>query len=224
MSAIRMLFGAMGLALLLPNTVAAVTIGFDGLESGRFQPVPLITFSESGFKFALTSHGPNAGAAAFNVNDRRARRADPDLVPRWGNGLISENILILQGDGRNDRTTPDDDADGGAIDLRIIGMPKGSFAFDAVSVVDDGRFSVFVDGERVARARVGRDNETALLGFDPVAIRIGSVIRLDYGRKSGAFDSLSFTQLSVVPLPAGLPLLLGGLAIFAWAGLRRQMQ
>ena len=233
-------------ALLIAGSAAATTtvIDFDNLDSSTSQTIPLLTFTEDGFTFALTSFdsetGSNAGPAIFDTT-LGAGTHDLDLqAPNGGTGTfsgpagstIADNVLILQSD-TSGNVGPDDDRDGGAIQLTLLDAPGEAFTLDGVSVLDDGFFSVFTEIDGTVSDLLGfsiltSENE---VGFIDVAAQnqvlgIGDSIILDFNEASGAFDSIQLTALpgtlaavTAVPLPPALPLMLmalGGLGAMRW--------
>ncbi|MEM8838972.1 MAG: VPLPA-CTERM sorting domain-containing protein [Pseudomonadota bacterium] len=209
-------------ALFVTPATASTVIDFDALDASATQPVPLLTFSEDGFTFSLSSTGANSGPAIFDttVSDADAN-GDTELTPPFlpgSNGFIEGNIIILQD---NTGAVPDDDASGGTITLTLESGP--AFFLENVSAIDDGFFEVFtITGGGPAALfgsvdldEVGGLPETGLITGTSTLISVGDSIVFDFNSFSGGFDSVTVTA---VPLPAPVAMLLaaiGGLFVMA---------
>lgn len=130
--------------------------------------------------------------------------------------IVAGNALIIQ-EHRN--TAPDDDGNGGWINLRFS-QAVSFLGFD------------FLDDEDV----IARDNNgnRVLVGpgdgsqFDnywttsgPLAWSNVTNLRFNFGHDSGAIDNLRF-EVSQVPVPASLPLLLVGVGALGFVARRRK--
>ncbi len=211
---------AAAFALAAPLTAQAAVIDFDGLDSSPGQSL-LTSFSEDGFSFdvSFVSDGNAEGVAVFDTTCTGAAcNGDTDLVPAvQGENGIEGNVLILQ---EPNVARPDDDFDGG---LFILTLTQGSaFKFTGASAIDDTTFEF---GTRVngtdtffGSISLGADSETGSTTFMSNVVNVGDSI-LVRSLGSGGFDSL---VIAAVPVPAGLPLLLGGLLGFGVVARRRK--
>jgi hypothetical protein len=123
---------------------------------------------------------------------------------------ISENDLSA-GD------LPDDNANGGSITFNFLQAVN----FTGFSIYDDASITVTADNGASFSAGVHADAafNDFLIG-DERFFNVSS-LTFDFGYDSGAIDNL---EISAVPLPAGLPLLLAGLGALGIAGRRRRTQ
>lgn len=219
---------ATAFALTLGGAAQAVTIGFEGLNAGDDQGVPVLSFSESGFSFDLSFRpsggaATNLGAAIFDTTcatyGTRECDADPDLElsdARQGESDVSGNVLILQDDTRDFASDGsiviDDDAQSGGIIFTVTG--GAPFQITGFSVLDDVTITL-LEGDGgptrdrfIGQAGTPADNGTAQVsGLVSPIFNIGDTFAFRYSG-SGALDSI---VLAPVPLPAGLPLLMAGL-------------
>ncbi|MDW4500409.1 VPLPA-CTERM sorting domain-containing protein [Sulfitobacter sp. D35] len=211
-----------GLISAAPFAASAATIGFDALDASAGQPEPLMTFTEAGRTFSVSTTGNNDGAAIFDTTCfgySGSCNGDPDLVPgvQGENGILG-NIIILQ----ENRTapTPNDDASGGTIRLTLTS--GSAFRWLGASAIDDGTFTFSTLADGVLGSLVlGSENQTGMTTFSSSAIGVGDWIELSYSG-SGGIDSL---QIQAVPVPAALPLALVGFgALGALAARRRRSQ
>ncbi|MEM8690249.1 MAG: VPLPA-CTERM sorting domain-containing protein [Pseudomonadota bacterium] len=204
---------AFGISL-APVAVSAAIIDFG---SGVTDGTTFTQYSEDGFTFAVTATGKTEGAALFSttcVIDGVDCGGDLDLVPTvQGNNGIKDRILIRQEKGISG--VSDDAAPGGSIIFTLISGSR--FRWEGVSAVDDAiyKFSTSLDGE-IGGFTLG-ENETGQLSFSSSVLGVGDSITL-YTNGSGGFDSL---QLTAVPVPASLPLLLASAGIFGFAARRK---
>ncbi|EKE44796.1 hypothetical protein OCGS_1179 [Oceaniovalibus guishaninsula JLT2003] len=214
----KTLAGAFVAAALLGGAANAATIGFEGLDAGAMQNVPLTTFTEAGFTFGLTWTGPSKGPAIFDTLCKGYKKCndDKDLRPRnQGDNGVAGNVLILQ-DAGNGKPTPNDAAAAGTITFTLLDGP--ALLLSGASAVDDGIFGVVAGGKTLGSANIAKDRQTATIAFDPFQINRGESFTLTYSG-SGGFDAL---QVAAVPLPAALPMLLAAMGGLGWAARRRK--
>lgn len=197
-------------ALTTPIAAQAAVIDFDDLDSSPAQSL-LTSFSEDGFSFdvSFVSDGNAEGVAVFDTTCvGNACNGDTDLVPAvQGENGIEGNVLILQ---EPNVARPDDDLDGG---LFVLTLTSGSaFRFTGASAIDDTdfEFGTRVNGTDTffGAISLSSNSETGSTTFNSNVVQVGdSILVRTFG--SGGFDSL---VLTAVPVPAALPLMLGGLA------------
>ncbi|MEP4195779.1 MAG: VPLPA-CTERM sorting domain-containing protein [Aliishimia sp.] len=212
-------------ATLLPVAgFATTTIDFDGLDNSSSQSL-LTQFTEDGFTFDVSSvsDGTSEGVSVFNTLCTGAScNGDEDLVPATqGENGVEGNVLVLQ--ERNSNFS-DDDVRGG---LFVLTLAAGEdFRFLGASAIDDTTFNfgTRINGVDTFLGSVANDDdsETGKVTFFSDVLTVGDSI-LVRSLGSGGFDSLLLEEVVLtppVPLPAGLPLLIGSLAAFGF--LRRR--
>lgn len=221
-------------ALLGASTAAqAVTLDFDSGVATYSGLNNLTGYSQDGLDFAVSLGSGDRRASGANLFNTLAcshqsntttncnGNDDGDLVPQAdGENGVAGNVLIRQENGNrgNQQGALDDDASGnGSITFTLLSGP--SFSLLGFSAVDDGTFSISVDGNTLGTLRPGDDRATAITSFaaSPI-LNIGDSFTVNY-RGSGAVDSIG---LAPVPLPAALPLLAAGLGGLAYMGRRRK--
>ena len=215
----------------------AVTLDFDSGTAVYSGPNNLTGYSQDGYEFAIALVMPDGRAASANLFDTADCRAagnvdtlttncvgndDGDLVPLTDpeNG-VGGNVLIRQenpnlGNGSGDRA---DDATGdGAITFTLLASAEPGFLLTGFSGVDDGRFTISVDGLVLGELAPGANRATAATTFanSPV-LNVGESFTVNYFG-SGGVDSIT---IAPVPLPAALPMLAFGLGGLAYFGRRR---
>jgi hypothetical protein len=220
----------LGAVLAAPASAAVVVIDFDALDSSSTQPVPLTSFSEDGYTFGLT-YSPvrrSGGPAIFDTTCTGYGGADGcngdiDLVPGipdltggvQGQNGISGNVLILQ-ENAGGAPTPNDDAQEGTITFTVLSGK--AFRLKGFSAVDNGTFrmSTAADG-LLGTIRNTAENQTGAARFSSSWLRVGDSFKVQ-NVNSGGTDSFILAQ---VPVPAALPVLVGGLGLLAWVARRR---
>ncbi len=147
---------------------------------------------------------------------------DPDLQSgfvRDGGSDVSfaGGVLAISENDLGAGDLPDDNANGGTITFNFL----QAINFTGFSIYDDA--SITVTANNGASFSAGVEDDGAFNDFAIGDERFFNVTSLtfDFGNHSGAIDDL---QVSAVPLPAGLPLLLAGLGAFGIAGRRRRKQ
>jgi hypothetical protein len=211
---IRSIVAAAAIAL-LPVAASATIIDFDSGTATFSGPNALDTYSQDGFTFSFSQSGTVSNYA--NLYDTTNPDPDWDLVPEaQGENGVGGLALIRQ----NNRTPhlANDAWGNGSI---FVTLDAGrAFSLIGFSAIDDGIFSLIVDGSEVATLDPGEDRATARASFAPTPlINVGDTFELRY-RGSGAIDALA---IAPVPLPAGAILLLSGLGGLAFLRRRRQM-
>ncbi|MEJ6390596.1 VPLPA-CTERM sorting domain-containing protein [Gymnodinialimonas ulvae] len=200
---------------LLPIAASATVIDFDQGQATYSAPNALDTYSQDGFTFSFTQSGRNSEFA--NLYDTTNPNPDWDLVPDvQGENGVGGLALIRQNSATPNLTN---DAPGnGSIFMTLDA--GNAFRLIGFSAIDDGDFSLFVDGSEIASLSPGEDRATAQVSFAPTPlINVGDTVEFRY-RGSGAIDALA---IAPVPLPAGAVLLLSGLGGLAFMRRRRRM-
>lgn len=225
----KQVFAASIIGIALSFPAAASTLNFNSFATGA--EVNSLDFGGGVSALVLTTDkNDNAGQAViFDTNNFTGN--DDDLVspfPRTSNpseGVDLEKVLIIEGPVNSNLPsgsagpTPDDSAAGGTITLAF----NQDVTFRAVDYVDTESSNnllniVFKDAA---------ENQIAASGglaagdgqFDTFSQQIANVrfIHFNFGG-SGALDNLSVTA---VPVPASLPILASGLALFGFLRRRR---
>lgn len=203
-------------ATLSAGAAQAATLNFDdNFYSGG---MIVSTFSKGGISGRIEVTG---GAGVAMIYDTRVltggdddlqapfyKRFDPDHAPS-----NPRNVLIISEDG--DTSDPDDNASGGQI----------KFIFD--QIVDFDFFRVYDDVDNfVVRSNKGDVSTPVTLDFDNQWARVDTgfvgitELTFDFGTSSGAIDDLR-VNLSTVPVPASLPLLLAGFGALGFVARRK---
>lgn len=190
---------AVAAALAMGTAAGAATLDFETYAAGDV--LTDLTVDGIGVEIVVDSNGAFDQAMIFDTDNPTG--GDTDLAAPFTNGsggtLSPGKVLIISEDG--DSSDPDDEGRGGKI----------TFNFDRLVRVTG--FDVFDDVSLVA-STLGGDMVSVVLGadnmFSSVAVSWNNVTSLtfDFGRQSGAIDNI---QISAVPLPAGLPMLVAGL-------------
>lgn len=214
------------------SAAQAVTLDFDSGVATYSGANNLTGYSQDGFSFGITLGAGDTRASGANLFDTLAcservntttncaGNDDGDLVPSVdGENGVGGNVLIRQENGNrgNQNGALDDDAAGtGSITFTLLS--GSAFRLLGFSAVDDGRFSISVDGDTLGTLRPGDDRATASTRFavSPI-IQIGDSFTVNY-RGSGAVDAIA---IAPVPLPAALPMLALGLGGLVAMGRRR---
>lgn len=211
----------------LGSAAAATTINFNNFDEGEM--LGLNTNLRGGVMADVTAIAGIDEAVVYNT--RRATQVtnnDPDLTSPFSNAEDSThrrsfgNALIVQ---ENDSGGPDD-AVGGSLILSFHSL--WSFASVFLLDADVGTVATVFNGDDVVRSFTldstnesdtsnnRLNNEFTLLGF---AGAVGDRLRIDFSG-SGALGEF---EISAVPLPAGLPLMLAGLGAFVWMRRRQHV-
>ncbi|MEP5758168.1 MAG: VPLPA-CTERM sorting domain-containing protein [Litoreibacter sp.] len=172
-------------------------------------------FSTDGLVSASVSAVGGANEArAFDTTNQNSH--DNDLEAPFRNDLDRSiianpgNVLIVQEAAFQASGTPDDNRSGGLItfffDQRID--------FSGFTIYDDARVTVTSDTGSSAVEEVSADGRFNIFDFDAGLFAGVTSLTFDFNGHSGAIDDLRF-EVSAVPVPASLPLLMigvGGLA------------
>jgi hypothetical protein len=219
---------AAGILALSTGAASAATIDFGtnfGAATTNGQQITTFDFG-GGLTGSLSVFNAGLGGAGearifdTNVSDS----ADPDLEGDFTNAQDSTDVrnfgsaLIIQERVNKASAIPDDERAGGSI----------TFTFDkAIDLLSldylDGEegASVFANMSQIGGfgSGISGDNLFVTLGFGADAMGI-TQFRVDFlgSGAIGAFD----VQLSAVPIPASLPLLLAGLGGLGYMGRRRR--
>lgn len=213
-------FVAVAAFLAAPAASAATfTFDFEGLAANDGLPDPITIGSST---FSVSSTGANDGATIFDTTDATTSdlTGDSDIIPGANTDGVAGNVLILQSstDGGG---LANDSANGGSITFTLL---SGPLSFVGASAIDDGTFTfgTSLDGD-LASLSLG-ENETGSETFASSELGIGDSFFITYSG-SGAVDALVFDDgVSVVPVPAALPLMLGGMAAFGLVARRRKQR
>ncbi len=207
-----------GAAFLAPFGASAAILNFDALDSTAGQPIPLLSFSEAGYTFALSFTGNNKGPAIFDTTCfgySAICNGDLDLVPAvQGENGVGGNVMILQD---NTGPTPNDSAAGGTITFKLTSGP--SFFLTGFSGVDEQAITAFdKDGTTVLGViDLANDSDTGRVTFKSSRINVGDSFVFKFAG-SGGIDSL---VVAPIPVPAALPLSLAALGALGWVSRRR---
>ena len=209
---------------------AAAIVGLAGSATAA-----TLTFDDYSHGDVITSVDLGAGVTASVTANGRSRSA-PDEAWIFDTTLSGTRDRDLEGpftdDGRNydihvgralivqeHDGAPDDDGNGGWIRFNF----SRAITFLGFDFLDDE--TVAARDNNGNRIRIGTptgsqyDNyfsTTGLLNWQNV-----TQLTFNFGRNSGAIDNLRY-ELSEVPVPASLPLLLAGLGAMAFASKRRK--
>lgn len=203
---------------------APVTIDFNGLSAGT-----IVDTQFSGVTISGQRNGAPMGlnsAMIFDTDNPTGN--DSDLASPFDNPttvpvemLMPEEVLIISKD--NDASDPDDAAVGGVLTF-LFDQVVTIFSINALDI--NGNESItfdFYDVNDMLITSISNgmtttaDNEFLAFNFDVTGVQ-RFVITLT---GSGAIDDLMF-EVTEVPVPAALPLLLSGLAGLSFASRRRK--
>lgn len=211
----------------LGSAAAATTINFNNFDEGDV--LGLNTDLGGGVMADVTAIGGIGEAHVFDTSRRTvSTQNDPDLTSPFTNAEDSTdrrrfgNALIVQ----ENATGGPDDVVGGTLIFNFGSL----WNFASVFLLDAevGTMATLFNGtdevrsftlDRTNESETGnnrRNNEFTLLGF---AGAVGDRLQIDFAG-SGAIGEF---EISAVPLPAGLPLLLAGLGAFVWVRRRQQV-
>ena len=171
----------------------------------------------------------NEGANIFDTKDCVASDCtrDSDLIPASDADGVSGNVLIRQRtqDGHGDLAN--DAAGAGSIIFELVSGP--ALTWLGASAIDDGTFtfSTDIDGtvSELGSISLAGENETSKLVFAQKSSLIEENDKfVIHFSGSGGVDSLVFEEISVVPVPATLPLLVGALGGLGFMARRRKQR
>lgn len=207
----------------------AAVIDFNDFENGD---VVGSFFVGGGVTAVVTVDAPNNIDKAVALDTRLSANNDPDLRAPFtdtdgvGPVLTGDDVqiaLIIQ--ENNDRLPngnfePDDEGDGGKIIIDFVG---GTVNFGGFTFLDDETVTVTpeingVSGLASVTASSSADNFYKKIELGTPWTEV-SRLTFDFGTNSGAIDDLI---LSVVPVPAALPLLVTALGGIGFATRRRR--
>ncbi|AEI93985.1 hypothetical protein RLO149_c020010 [Roseobacter litoralis Och 149] len=198
----------------------AAVVSFDENFGGALTEGTEITTFDfgAGLTGSLTVTGGTAEARVLDSESGNGLGVtnDPDLASPFSDAdrVLADrgfgNVLIVQSDDAG-VSIPNDERSGGSI----------TFTFDTAIILD----SIFLlDGEEGISLTYGLTTLSGLGGadntFDFVTANSGPI--LSFTVEFGGSGAIGEFKASVVPLPAGLPLLIGGLGAFAWMKRRKQ--
>lgn len=205
----------------------AATVDFSGFSAGDI--LRGTTDLGNGIIANVNAAGgaPNI-AAIFDTNNPTG--GDVDLASPFVNSVTGEvrddfnNALIVQ-ENNNTPIVPDDRGAGGILNFQFASL----FRFGTVSLLDVREASfvdIFLNGTRTERRFI-----TAALQSDTSDfVTPNQFTTVDFGGAVGdrlrvtfsASGALGEFEASPVPLPAGLPLLIGGIGALAWLKRRKR--
>ncbi|WP_298836487.1 VPLPA-CTERM sorting domain-containing protein [uncultured Roseobacter sp.] len=205
----------------------AATVDFGGFGEGEV--LGSDTVLAPGIVADISAIGGEALAVVFDTADGTTSTGnDPDLTSNFTNaedaGDVRDfgNALIVQ---ENATGGPDDNGSGGTLtfaflndvslgELFLLDSEIGTMAtlFSGGDIVSSFTLTGLNESDT---GNSSTDNEFTLLDFGGAT---GDTLQVVFSR-SGAVGQI---EVSAVPVPAGLPLLLGGLGAFAWMRRRKQ--
>lgn len=195
-------------ALAVPLTAQAAVLDFEDLAHGD----AIDAVAVGGISATVTTIGGTNQARAFDTRERRTQ--DPDLEgPFTGPVTDPGLVLIIQSDDRG-VSAPNDERSGGVV----------TFTFDRLVNVlgfaglDDIVVTASTEKGGAATLRVASDNESGRLSGLGAEFQGVRQLSFDFSG-SGAIDGI---EVSAVPVPAALPLMLAGLGAMGLAARRRR--
>ncbi|WP_375230825.1 VPLPA-CTERM sorting domain-containing protein [Roseobacter sp. S98] len=205
----------------------AATVDFGGFSEG--QVLGANTELADGIVADISAIGGQAQAVVFNTAPGTTSTGnDPDLTSDFTNAEDDNdvrgfgNALIVQ---ENATGGPDDNGSGGTLTFSFLSEVALGELFLLDSEVrtsatlfsgDDVVLSFILNDDNESDTNnTANNNEFTLLDF---AGARGDTLEVVFSR-SGAVGQI---EVSAVPVPAGLPLLVGGLGAFAWMRRRKQ--
>jgi len=238
-----------GLVLLLggaPASAVPISLGFDsgGLSAGNITGSEA-AFTDAGVSIALKNAGTNSlalfdstcrfqfNANTYNSGEDACTGGDPDLGTAAELGTGPQDLVLIANEGTD--ADPDDFA--GTYEFEYTFSAPDGVLIEQIEMLDldgaeDIAFSALFLGEDPADGPVTlteasvdlvgtptTDNSLRRYTFDDT--RAVEVFYIEFKGTSGAVGSLEFTP-RVVPVPAALPLMLGGLGLLGMIGLRRR--
>jgi len=202
------------------------------LDSGALQNITNPrTFLDGGVQWSVQTGGGD-GAALFDTTcsygfGTNGCAGDPDLfVSNQANAdNVSGNVLIQQ--ESNNPGSPDDDARTNSIVLTLLS--DITLEWTGASAVDDGFYRFLFGGSELGTIDIASDNQTGSVVFGTTALlQQNDSITVLFERSatnsrgaSGAVDNFTF-NVPAVPIPASLPLLMGGFGLMAFMRRRRK--
>ncbi len=197
-------------ALMLSGTLAqAATIDFDTFGDGDL--VTSVASDDGTVTATVSAVGGADEARAFDTTNTASH--DNDLEGPFVNDLddtifsaLAGNVLIVQEEASMASGTPDDNADGGTITFTFGQL----IDLTGFTIYDDATVTITADTGATATRSVGQDGAFNTFAFDPSLFAGVSWLSFDFNGHSGAIDDL-LVEVSAVPIPASLPLLLAGL-------------
>lgn len=219
---------------------AAAAVGICAASMSHAATVDFASFSEGailgtgtnlggGVVADISAVGGVAQAVVFDTADgTTSTDNDPDLTTTFTNAEDSNdvqdfgNALIVQ---ENATGGPDDNASGGTLTFSFL----SDVVLDELFLLDSATGTIatlFANGSIVSSFTLTSGNESDT-GNNPDN---NEFTLLDFGGAKGDTLKVVFAdsgavgqiEVSAIPVPAGLPLLLGGLGAFAWMKRRKQ--
>ncbi|PTX56753.1 putative secreted protein [Litoreibacter ponti] len=209
----------LSLALLAASGAQASIITFEDVASGAVVTRAVSTDGLIGA--SVSASGGDGTARAFDTNDAvyEADLTAPFLKDGTTKGARSPgNVLVVQEDKALADGLPDPSSAGGAITFLF----DAAVSFLGFELFDDVKVTITADTGASLNRTVRQNGKYKKFRFDKNGAnpfeRVQS-LTFDFNGGSGAIDRLRFAQaprveddLQPVPVPAGLPLLLAGLA------------
>lgn len=235
-----------------PASAVPISLGFEsgGLSAGNITGSETV-FTDAGVSIALKNAGTNSLALfdstckfQFNGTDNTSGTTytpgeaactggDPDLGTAQALGTGPQGLVLIANEGTD--TDPDDFA--GTYEFEYTFSAPDGVLIEQIEMLDldgaeDIAFSALFLGEDPDAGPVTlteptvdlvgtptTDNSLRRYTFDDT--RAVEVFYIEFKGTSGAVGSMEFTP-RVVPVPAALPLMLGGLGLLGMIGLRRR--
>jgi hypothetical protein len=224
------------MAPMAASAATTFTMDFEELSANLGNGGAWTSYSFAGRTFGLSVTGHSEGANIFDTGACPTKASvsstshcfgDFDIVPEANTDGVSGNVLIRQrhADGMGDLAN--DAPNDGSIVFQLLSGP--ALTWLGASAIDNGTFtfSTDIDGTVTELGSVSMigEKETSKLVFAQKSSLIEEgdkfIIHFD---GSGAVDSLVFEDISVVPVPATLPLLVGALGGLGFMARRRKQR
>ncbi|MEM6564239.1 MAG: VPLPA-CTERM sorting domain-containing protein [Pseudomonadota bacterium] len=206
---------------------SAATLDFEQFDEGEVLGAG--TVLGGGIVADISAIGGVAQAVVFDTaEDTDSTDNDPDLETSFTNAEDEDDVrdfgnsLIVQ---ENDSGGPDDNGTGGTLIFEFMKLISLSSVY-LLDAEEETTATLYRDGNIVLSFTLDETNESdtnnnpnnnefTFLDFGDAR---GDELVVTFAR-SGAVGEL---EASIVPVPAGLPLLLGGIGAFAWVKRRKR--
>lgn len=223
------------MAPMAASAATTFTMDFEGLTPnlGNNGAWTEYTFAGRTFSISTTSlhaNSPNnEGANIFDTDGCIASDCtrDSDLLPASNANGVSGNVLIRQRTQDGNGDLANDAAGSGSVIFELVSGP--ALTWLGASAIDDGTFtfSTDIDGtvSELGSIALTGENETSKLVFAQKSSLIEENDKfIIHFSGSGGVDSLVFENISVVPVPASLPLLVGAIGGLGFMARRRKQR
>ena len=214
----KMLLTAALAAMTFAGAATAATLTFDEFAHGDI----ITSLSlEGGVMASVTADGRSSSSPdqAWIFDTTLSNTRDPDLEGPFTNDGVNYDIyagraLIIQENNR----APDDDGNGGIISFvfsQAITFLGFDFLDDEYVTATDNNGNSTTIGRPRGAAFDNYHTASGLLNWANV-----TQLTFDFGHNSGAIDNLRY-EVSQIPVPASLPLLLAALGALGFAARRK---